>query len=61
MGTLSEESALLFCLYSKWGEFAPIGVQFGMATLAREANRKSQKLFSFVKMVEKYGKCIYSP
>ena len=29
--------------------------QFARAVLAREANRKSQKLFPFVKMVEKHG------
>ena len=64
MGTFSWEAILIYCLppssmrvYSKRKEFAPQGANsffesktlLGGASSIREANRKSQKLFSLLK------------
>ena len=51
---------LLFFLPSEWGVREHIlsfksRPHFGRELLFREVNRKSQKLFPFVKMVEKHG------
>ena len=64
MGTLSGEATCI-CIFashligvnSQRKEFAPFKSRpyFGRATLSRKANRKSQKLFPFVKMTENHG------
>ena len=70
MGTLSGEAIILFSFLPNvtiWvnylrKEFAPLGAilffksrpYFERATLSRKANKKSQELFPFVKMIENH-------